>query len=125
MLLPFVLMPFFWGYDDGYMKRKGTEAHWPKFILFACIGYLAIMKADYLILLYWAIIWKPLFDTGWSIGAGYNHLLIGTTFFLDRWMHNLGLVDAENNKAPVLTMIYILITFIGCGLLLSELRLMI
>ena len=113
MIVPFIIFPFFWGYDDGYMKRKYTEAHWPKFLMFACIGFLSLFEFDALTLLYWGIIWKPLFDIGWSIGAGYNYIFIGTTFFLDNWMHKLGVVRIEKEKFPIITLIYFISIFIG------------
>lgn len=96
MLLPLMVFPFMWGYDDGRMKKDGTEAHWPKLPMYAIIGYLMYygflmesLLAIGITLVFWPLYFKPLFDYGWTKGVGKRGLYIGYTSFFDkmfRWI---------------------------------------
>lgn len=120
-VLPFLLLPLTWGFDDGYMKKHGTEAHWPKYIIFACIAYFMLNSYSWVVFVsLFGLVWKPAFDIGWSIGAGFNYIYIGETFFMDRWIRKLGLWDLERKKFPVITILYFFMIFIGSMLIFSE-----
>ena len=122
-LIPFILFPFFWGLDDGLMKLHGTEAHWPKYILFVCIAYFVLSKNNWIVLAaFFGLLWKPIFDIGWSIGRGFNYIYIGETFFMDRWIRDLGLWELERNSFPVITILYLFMVFVGVGLIITEKR---
>ena len=88
-ILPLLILPYFFGLDDGIMKRKKTEAHWPKWIMFACFAWMIIYDYEHLTLLGWLILWKPAFDYGWSKGAGFVRLYIGKTSWTDRFIRKI------------------------------------
>ena len=84
-LIPLIILPWFFGYDDGRMKKDKTEAHWPKWIVIACTVYLMMYDFVPLLLIGFGMIWKPLFDYGWTRGAGYfGGLYLGGTSWTDR-----------------------------------------
>lgn len=83
--LPLLIIPFMWGFDDGKMKRNATEAHWPKYPIFVCMIILGLFEYSILTLLTWMIlVWKPLFDWGWSKGYGFRNIYVGFTSWTDR-----------------------------------------
>lgn len=103
LLIPFAAIPFFWGMDDGLMKKNKTEAHWPKYPIFISIAYSVIysffigfyarnlqeglicMSA---LLAGWVLIWKPLFDKGWTKGRGMKGIHLGE-YWLDRLFYRI------------------------------------
>ena len=106
VLFPFLVFPFFWGLDDGLMKRKGTEAHWPKWVMFACLGWFIFYDFEPLMLLGWAVLWKPVFDIGWAKGSGQAKYYIGSTSWTDRLVN--WLIPRE-----VIPAVYSVLTFVG------------
>lgn len=121
-ILSFLAFPFFWGYDDGRMKKDKTEAHWPKWFIYGSLIPIGANALDVNLFLTWALIYKPLFDIGWSWGAGYKYIHIGTTSVFDRIIHWLGLVKLAKNKFPIFVILYGLAIFVGTGLLIHLLR---
>ena len=110
LTLPFAIIPYFMGYDDGYMKKHMTEKHSSKYPIYIAIAYLVIFKFNPLALIGWLIMFKPLFDYGWSKGNGQSKLYIGTTEFWDRLIRHLGLY--RTNKFLWIQPIYF---FMICG----------
>lgn len=113
LLLAVILIPLCWGFDDGYMMRVGTEHHKIKWVIYACLGWIAFCPVTLLSLVGWFMIFKPLFDIGWSIGAGYKKIVIGTTSWADRFIRWLGLVRLEEKVFPAVTALYFFL--IVCG----------
>jgi len=116
IILSMIIIPLLWGYDDGYMKRKGTENHRVKWLIFLCIGFLSYYPVDFIPILGWLLMFKPLFDIGWSAGAGYKYIYIGSTSWTDIILHWLGLVRLEKTKFPAITFLYLILFFVGCSL---------
>lgn len=88
---PFAFFPFVFGFDDGWMKLYKTEHHIAKYPLYVLLGYFTIIDFDWLTLLGWVLIYKPLFDYGWTFGNGKRKLFIGTTEYWDKIIRKLGL----------------------------------
>jgi hypothetical protein len=128
-LLPLMVFPYMWGYDDGRMKKDGTEAHWPKWFLYPILGYLMYygFMAESLLsvgitLVFWPFYFKPLFDYGWTKGSGKRGLYIGKTSVFDkmfRWIlffvHKLVPKKARKNlkELSFLPAIYLFMCFIS------------
>lgn len=107
-LIPFAIIPYMWGVDDGLMKKNGTEAHWPKWIIFVCLAYIVWMDFDKMLLIGWVIVWKPLFDYGWSKGMGLP-LYLGNTSWTDRLVKRI--------FGKFVPMVYMFLIFIGVVLM--------
>lgn len=107
-LIPFSIIPYMWGYDDGRMKKDGTEAHWPKWIILACLFYCIGMNYDYMVLIGFSVMWKPLFDYGWSKGMKLP-LYLGNTSWTDRLVKRI--------FGKFVPMLYMFLIFIGIVLM--------
>lgn len=126
-ILLLIAWPYIGGYCDGYFKRNSTVFHTAKLInRFAKFALLFTALNGYLDMYVFAgmlLIEKPLFDFGYSKGAKVKNiygkvydLWIGTTDWSDRLIRKIGLF--KNNKLnAVLWSIYVVLTFMGIGLM--------
>lgn len=114
--LAMIIISFVLGYNDGYMKLHYTVNHFAKWPMYLALGYIAITAAPIIALIGWSIMFKPVFDIGWSIGAGYKCIFIGQTSWTDRILHKIGLVEFSKTQMPMLTFIYL--SMILCGFML-------
>ena len=110
-VLPFAIFPLAWGFDDGYMKKHGTEHHKIKYVIFLCVGYFLYFEIGYEAILGFLLLYKPAFDTGWSYGNSKKDIFIGTTEWTDRLIRRLGLY--RDGKFSIIHIIYFFAFFVG------------
>ena len=119
-IIPFVLFPFIFGFDDGWMKKHKTEHHIAKYPLFLCLAYFVIIGFHPMVLIGWLLMYKPLFDYGWSFGNGKKKLFIGTTAWEDRVIRKLGLF--KERSFSWIVPIYFFSSFMGYCLIMHYSR---
>ena len=122
LLAAIILISFFMGYGDGYLKLHKTTNHlakWPIYLSLYVVARFAI--GDTALLLGWALMFKPLFDIGWSAGAGYDYIFIGTTSWLDKILQPLAKIE-HYGKFPALTTLYFILIVGGSFLFIHFTR---
>ena len=119
LLLSALCFALFLGYSDGYMKRKNTINHWVKIPIYLSVGVFCYYPASIMQLFGFMLLFKPLFDIGWSAGAGYKYIYVGETSITDIVIRKLGLYDIERNTFPIITLIYFLLVFFASGIIVA------
>lgn len=115
IIISAILIPFLEGYLDGYFKRKSTVNHWIKWPFRAAMFYLVFTGLSVNQLIGLLLMYKPLFDIGYSRGQKIrSFIFIGTTDATDKFLHWIGAVYMEKNRFPIITVIYMALIFFGC-----------